>query len=635
MNTRATAAVLSIMLVTSLLGVLLHSDSVSANPATILVPQDYSTIQAAVNAANSGDLILVDAGTYTENVVITKSVTLLGSSQNQTIIEAPSLTAVDVKSNNVTISGFTIRGGSTGVNVLGYNSSKISNNTIGPIGFDSGFGIGIVLQSSHTNTIFSNVISLAPFGILLARSDSNLISDNVVTHISILGIGLQETKDNRISNNTITFNERGISPEDSNSTIFEGNTVMNNTIGVSISSSHGNRFYLNNFINNTAQVFTLDSENFWNATDKGNFWSDYTGQDNNSDGIGDSPYVIDAETSPVQADYFPLMTKSSAPTDITPPFTVNDYNGLWQNTDFAINLTAVDDLSGVKDTYYAIDGGQTTTLRINGQPYISTESSNHTLEYWSADNTGNEEPHHVLINVKLDKTPPTGSIQINNDDDYTTSITVLLNLSATDSLSEIAQMQFSHDGATYSAVEAYSTSKTWNLTASDGIKTVFVTYLDAANNTQTYNDTILLDIGPPILSIMSPRMGAQINSASVTVEWNGTDAGFGIDHFELTLDTNSPINVGTSQSFTLEGLSDGDHTVAIKAFDKLGQASEQSVDFIVNTTPIGGPGYLEEIVLVILVATAIALILAYFFRVRRKTPTHNSPNMTDMTQKNE
>jgi hypothetical protein len=238
------------------------------------------------------------------------------------------------------------------------------------------------------------------------------------------------------------------------------------------------------------------------------------------------------------------------------------------------------------------------------------------------DNVDNEETHHVLTNIKLDKTPPTGSILINNGDDYATSITVLLSLSATDSLSGIAEMQFSHDGATYSAVEAYSTSKTWNLTASDGIKTIYVSFLDTANNTQTYNDTILLDIGPPLLSIISPRAGAQINSPRVTVEWNGTDAGLGVDHFELTLDTNPPINVGTAQSFTLEGLSDGAHTVAVKAFDKLGQTSELSVDFIVNTTPIGGPGYLEETALVILVAAAIALILVYFFRVRKKrSPT--------------
>jgi hypothetical protein len=198
----------------------------------------------------------------------------------------------------------------------------------------------------------------------------------------------------------------------------------------------------------------------------------------------------------------------------------------------------------------------------------------------------------------------------------------VLDLFATDALSGIAQMQFSHDGITYSAAETYSASKTWNLTASDGIKTVYVTYLDTANNTQTYSDTILLDTGPPTLSIMSPRMGARISSPSVTVEWNGTDAGLGIDHFNLTLDTNSPINVGTAQSFTLEGLSDGDHTVTIKAFDKLGQASEQSVSFTVNTSPIGGPGYLEETALVILVAAAIALILVYFFRVRKKrSPT--------------
>ena len=43
-----------------------------ASPATICVPDDHPTIQAAVNAASPGDAIIVRDGTYTENVAVNK-----------------------------------------------------------------------------------------------------------------------------------------------------------------------------------------------------------------------------------------------------------------------------------------------------------------------------------------------------------------------------------------------------------------------------------------------------------------------------------------------------------------------------------------------------------------------------------
>jgi pectin methylesterase-like acyl-CoA thioesterase len=60
-----------------LIGMLISVGSVSA--ATYNVPGDYSTIQAAINAANPGDTINVSAGTYTENVDVNESVNLVGA----------------------------------------------------------------------------------------------------------------------------------------------------------------------------------------------------------------------------------------------------------------------------------------------------------------------------------------------------------------------------------------------------------------------------------------------------------------------------------------------------------------------------------------------------------------------------
>jgi hypothetical protein len=56
--------------------------------STITVPDDYSTIQEAVDAANSGDTIFVRAGTYNETVTIRKDgLTLTGENQSTTVID--------------------------------------------------------------------------------------------------------------------------------------------------------------------------------------------------------------------------------------------------------------------------------------------------------------------------------------------------------------------------------------------------------------------------------------------------------------------------------------------------------------------------------------------------------------------
>ena len=78
--------------------------------------QIYSTIGAAITAASTGDTIRVYAGTYNENVVIHKKISLIGNgSANTTINGGGSGDVVNITANGVNISGFTItNSGSTG-----------------------------------------------------------------------------------------------------------------------------------------------------------------------------------------------------------------------------------------------------------------------------------------------------------------------------------------------------------------------------------------------------------------------------------------------------------------------------------------------------------------------------------------
>ncbi len=99
----------------------------------------------------------------------------------------------------------------------------------------------------------------------------------------------------------------------SNNAIY-ANNIVGNAVGIWARLSANNMIYHNNFINNSCQVLSLNSTNMWDNgyPSGGNYWSDYHGVDlfsgphqniSGSDGIGDTPYVIDA----VNRDRYPLM----------------------------------------------------------------------------------------------------------------------------------------------------------------------------------------------------------------------------------------------------------------------------------------------------------------------------------------
>ncbi|MDI6792066.1 MAG: Ig-like domain-containing protein [bacterium] len=95
--------------------------------------------------------------------------------------------------------------------------------------------------------------------------------------------------------------------------------------------------------------------------------------------------------------------------DNQPPSTTDDYDVTWHKQDFTINITGNDgDGSGLEnsDIRYRINGGAERNLSAHGQPVISTEGGDNQLEYWGIDQVGNEESHHNLTGIKLDKTGP-------------------------------------------------------------------------------------------------------------------------------------------------------------------------------------------------------------------------------------
>jgi hypothetical protein len=175
--------------------------------------------------------------------------------------------------------------------------------------------------------------------------------------------------------------------------------------------------------------------------------------------------------------------------DNSPPVTTDDYDGLWHNSTFTINLNATD-ATGVKETYYIINNGKTRNVTLGGQPQFTTEGV-YSLEYWSMDTLGFVEfPHNRLTGIGLDMTAPNASISINNGTLETDTTEVTLNLTYSDARSGVSQVQYSNDNITWSNWENATATKTWTLSSGSGNKTVYYQVQDNAGLTTTVYSTI-------------------------------------------------------------------------------------------------------------------------------------------------
>lgn len=184
-------------------------------------------------------------------------------------------------------------------------------------------------------------------------------------------------------------------------------------------------------------------------------------------------------------------------------------------------------------------------------------------------------------NWNFDHTAPTGSIAIGGI--YTKVAAVTLTLSATDTQSNLGTMAFSNDDATYSDYEAYGASKAWNLSASDGAKTVYVKYKDVSGNISAYSANITLDGTAPNVSSLAPVTTTPTNSQTVKFIWDAApDVTSGLSKYYIfigttALGTDVINNVElTETSYTKVFDSGGTYYARIKAEDVAGNLSDFS-----------------------------------------------------------
>ena len=262
--------------------------SVSAATTRYVGPgQLYSTIGAAIAAANPGDTVRVYAGTYYENITIDKSISLIGNGSTNTIINGSGIdSVVTIASDWVNITGFAVTDSGSkiaqedaGIKLKSLKKCKIMNNKV------SFNNIGIDLWKCSENTISNNLVTLndrqgvffggGPWcsrntianntissngfgGFVLSYGLNNLIINNTVTPDNYAGNYISNSRNNIIIDNTFSHTGEGLRFYNCRNNTIINNTFSENGVGLEFLSSTQHTTINNNCSSNSGSGIYLD-----------------------------------------------------------------------------------------------------------------------------------------------------------------------------------------------------------------------------------------------------------------------------------------------------------------------------------------------------------------------------------------
>ncbi|MCD4735730.1 MAG: right-handed parallel beta-helix repeat-containing protein, partial [Bacteroidales bacterium] len=424
----------------------------TSTPDTVYVDDNYNNgtpgwgfdhfayIQFGIDAVSAGGLVIVRHGTYIENLLINKAITVNGENKDSVFVEGDGSGHIfKINANFTGIKDMTIKYSGvdySGIYLDNVTGTGISNNIV------CSNGHGIYLNNSDSNDITNNsVIDNYYHGIKLNYSNSinNLIRNNIITDNGYDGIALEGAYYNNIIGNEIILNSRAISLswycehnnienniiKSNGGEAFGANYAEHNTFVGNFISNHTRAFnfhacsnnliaentiqgsmhygiylpdcmcggcvnniiYHNNWQNNGYHVY-CECVNTWHNgyPDGGNFYDDYSGVDLFSgpnqnipgpDGIGDTPYNF----YPGYNDQYPLMD----PFGMAPlPDTVyvdDDYNSYTPGWGYDHFKSITNGINAVKNrgTVLVANGTYAGKVHINKRIELLGENSEFTI----------------------------------------------------------------------------------------------------------------------------------------------------------------------------------------------------------------------------------------------------------------
>jgi len=240
---------------------------------------------------------------------------------------------VDLSGNMNNITSNVINYNEWGAITIGYsNNDTISKNSAK----NNRYGI-VFSFNCYYNYLLNNILDNNTYGIYIPENnEDNIISKNLIKNSFYDGILIENNKNNIITHNNLS---------------------KNNNHGVMVYFSNNTLIFNNNFINNSQNAQDDGFNNQWDNGTIGNYWDDYSGEDLDNDGIGDTPYTISGSAG--TQDNYPLW--DDGPT-ITILFPTHDQEFGFDAPNFNVSINDPE----LDTMWYSLNKGQNITFIANG-----------------------------------------------------------------------------------------------------------------------------------------------------------------------------------------------------------------------------------------------------------------------------
>jgi parallel beta-helix repeat protein len=563
----------------------------------------FRSVTRATLAAAAGDTVQVASGLYgtaTTGEVFpirmmdgvlqgagSGSVTLLGNGADP-VIQATGIGSA------AKIDGFTIAGGSPGLELSG-SSLTISNNVIsGNAGGLTGGGIHSVSGSTHiiNNLIRANTATYGG-GIVIENADSSRIESNTIENNVATqgggGIDVYLNAKPTISHNVIRNNSAlmggGIISESGSLPRITETVIQGNSAAPTDGGKGG------------AIACFSGSVVLENCLITGNNSSDYA-----ISGINSAATKI---VNCTIADNAPAGIGRFSPTWT---FSVEVRNSILRNSGAEIGTGTVATIS-----YSDVEGGFTGAGNIDadprfvdppadyrlaaGSPCIDAGAAETTVvsdldgvarpvgggwDMGAYESTAVSPPDIVAPAVQI--TSPSPGAAVSGE----VTITAL----ATDERSDIARVEFRVDGVLISSSTVEPFSAIWDASAASvGSHSIQVTAYDGAGNSTSASETVsvsAVDTTPPTVSIMVPTDGTVVSG----IVWFGAGAGdvggSGISRVEFRADGDLFYTAWGGYMYIADwdstGAAPGPHVIEVTAYDVAGNSASTSITVVILDT---------------------------------------------------
>jgi parallel beta-helix repeat protein len=248
---------------------------------------------------------------------------------------------------------------------------------------------------------------------------------------------------------------------------------------------------------------------------------------------------------------------------------VSNFTATWNTSDetsWAIGYNA--SLDGVDLGYV----GNATSLELSG-----LQDGGHIFNVSATDMAGNVGRRSVSFTV--DVTPPAIEITSPSNGSYLNQAWITIRWNMSDATTSVAAVRLNVDGTGWIGE---GRSYEWSQSYAQGNHTVLVRATDRVGNNATVAVSFFVDVVDPIVTI--GNLPPYTNTTIVRLQWTGIDSGSGIAGYEVANDSGPWIAVGNATDYTFN-LTEGTHSLSVRATDNAGNYDSDSITVTVDLTP--------------------------------------------------